>query len=134
MKLVINLALFFVLFLPLTYIVGIPGDYWVGRYQDPDTAPTIYHWMSVGWPLILPSLLWVPVCHVAITILGRARVIRSSPWWRACSLVIWPAGFLAVHVAIYGLIVWSLPLLVTFLLPGMGYGALARIPVRPETA
>jgi len=130
MKLLINFVLFFGVFLPLTYVVGVPGNYWVGRYQDPSRAPTIYHWISVGWPLIVPSVLWVPLGHALIASLARCSEIRSPATWRVASLAMWPLGFLGVHLALYGMLLWSIPLLVTFSIPGVIYGVVARIPVR----
>ena len=46
-----NFALFFVFFLPLTLAVGVPFDFYVGRYQPAEEASQLFYWILLGWPL-----------------------------------------------------------------------------------
>ena len=130
MALLANLALFFVLFLPLTYLVGWPFDYYVGRYMTPEEAPRVFNWIVMGWKLLLPGVLFVPVAHVALAIARRTLGEPDRQRLRRLVVVVVPLGFLAVHLALWGTAVLGVPLLVSVLIPGAVYGLIARLPMR----
>ncbi len=123
-----NFALFFVLFLPLTLAVAAPFDFYVGRYQPPEEAAQIFYWMFVGWPLLLPSVLFLPVAHIGLAVTRRVYRDLDHSSLRRLALAVFPLGLLGVHLLVWGGVVFSLPLLVSFLIPGAVFGWLARIP------
>ena len=127
MTLLRNLALFFVLFLPASCATGIVGGFFVGPIEAPRLAyPVLLYTVSV-LPLLLPSLLAVPVLHFALRY--WARNPRHSADARL-TISVTPLALLGIHLVIFGFAFWSLPLLVLFLLPGAIYGASFRV-VRP---
>ncbi len=99
MALLANIALFFALFLPLTFLVGLPGGWYVGPAQLDAEAYPLFIWLLGGLQLVLPCLLWVPVAHFT---LRRARTSLGRGGLRRAALVLLPAGFLAVHVLLRG--------------------------------
>ena len=130
MALLANLALFFVVYLPLGFAVGLAGDFWIGRYQSSETGFPLFYWIVVGWPLLVPSLLIVPVAHIALAIGRRLGPEAGAGRLRLLAIAVAPLGFLAVHLGLWGTTVLSGPLLATVLLPGAVYGLVARIPRR----
>ena len=128
MALLANFTLFFVFFLPLTLVVGLPFDFYVGRYQTPEEASQLFYWMVVGWPLLVPSVLFIPVAHIALAIARRTQWDLRRSALRKCALAAFPSGLLAVHLLLYGSVVVSAPLLVSYLIPGALFGWIARIP------
>ena len=123
-----NFALFFVVFLPLTLLIGVPFDFYVGRYQPAEEASQLFYWILLGWPLLLPSVLFVPVAHVALGIARRSQWSLDRSALRKFALAAFPLGLLAVHLLFWGTVVFSVPLLVSFLIPGALFGWVARIP------
>ena len=130
MALLANLVLFFAVYLPLSYAVGWAGDFWLGRYQSPEEGAQLFYWIVVGWPLLIPSLLFVPLAHIALGITRRLRRDPSPGRLRLLVVALAPLGFLAVHLALWGAVVLSAPLLASILIPGALYGLVARIPRR----
>jgi len=128
MALFLNLALFFVLFLPLTLLVGLPFDFYLGRFQPAEEARPVIYWLIAGWPLLLPSILFIPVAHLALAIARRRQWAPDAHAMRGVSLVALPMGLLLTHFLFWGTTVLSIPLLVTFLIPGVIFGWVARIP------
>ena len=123
-----NFALFFVFFLPLTLLIGVPFDFYVGRYQPAEEASQLFYWILLGWPLFLPSVLFVAVAHIALAIARRGRRNPDPDVLRKIALVAFPLGLLAVHLLLWGTVVFSVPLLASFLIPGALFGWVARIP------
>ena len=111
-----NFALFFVFFLPLTLAVGVPFDFYVGRYQPAEEASQLFYWILVGWPLLLSSVLFVPVAHIALAIARRGHWNLDRSALRKFALAAFPLGLLAVHLLFWGTVVFSVPLLATFLI------------------
>ena len=125
MALLANLALFFVFYLPLTYWIGLPGDFYVGPTQVPENSYPFFIWLVVVGPLLLPSLAWVPVAHVLVRV-GLRRFERNRV--RGLAAVLLPAGLLGVHLWVWGDVVLSVPLLVVMIIPGALYGLVFRMP------
>ena len=125
MALLANMGLFFVLFLPLSYGIGLWGGFYVGPYQGPTDSYPFMIWLIVVSPLLLPSLLWVPIAHLLLRV-GRRRLERDRLRWFAIFLV--PAGLFAVHLAAWGGVVLSWPLLTLMVIPGGIYGLVFRLP------
>ena len=123
-----NFSLFFVFFLPVTLLVGLPFDFYVGRYQPAEEASQLFYWITVGWPLLLPSVLFVPVVHLALAFARRASWDLDHEALRKIALVAFPLGLLGAHLLIWGTVVFSVPLLTSFLIPGVLFGWVARIP------
>ena len=125
MRFLANLALFFVAFLPLTFVVGLPFGFFVGPNQQGDEAYPFFTWLVVVLQLVLPGLLVVPIVHVALRL---ARRKLSPAALRRGAVAAMPLGLLAAHVAAWGTVVVSVPLLVIVCVPGTIYGALFRLP------
>ncbi len=120
-----NVLLFFVVFLPLTYLVGLPFDFFVGPNQAGDEAYPFFTWLVVVLQLVLPALLFVPIAHVGLRWL-RGRHSRRALRWTAVAVL--PLGFLGAHLAAWGPVVFSPQLLVLLLVPGALYGLTFRVP------
>ncbi len=125
MALLANMGLFFVLYLPLTYLIGMLGGFYVGPTQGPDDSYPLFIWVVVVWPLLLPSFLWVPIAHILLRI-GLRRLERNR--LRLFAVLLVPAGFLVVHLWVWGGVVMSPQLLTLAILPGAVYGLVFRIP------
>ncbi len=126
MALLANMGLFFVFYLPLTYLVGLLGGFYVGPTQGPDDSYPFFVWVVVVWPLLLPSFLWVPIAHFLLRI-GLRRLERNRLRLLAALLV--PTGLLAVHLWVWGGVVLSPQLLILAIVPGVVYGLVFRIPL-----
>jgi hypothetical protein len=131
MALLINLGLFFALFMPLTFVVGYPLGFFVGPTQADEETYPLFIWLLTALPLLLPAVLWVPVVQLALRLLARHRSRRGV---RLAAAGLAPLGFLAVHVAAWGLAFVSAPLLVLILLPGAAYGASMKLPSRARAS
>ena len=119
MTLVRNLALFFVFFLPLTCVIGMASGLLVGPLPLPRVAYPIQVFVVGVLPLLLPSLLIVPVLHFAYRILLRDRARASARW---VAVLATPLALLAVHLAWFGVAFLGGPLIVLFLVSGALYG------------
>jgi hypothetical protein len=128
MALFANCILFFVLFLPLTLLVGLSFDFYLGRFQPAEEAVPIIYWLVAGWPLLIPSFLFIPVLHIMLATVRRRTWAPDRRGMRMLSLVAFPMGLLLTHFVFWGGTVLSIPLLVTFLIPGAILGWVARIP------
>ncbi len=120
MTLVRNLVLFFLLFLPLTCTTGLAAGFLVGPVPPPRVAYEIQVFVTGVLPLLLPSLLAVPVLHFAYRILLRDRGRAAARWVAALAT---PVALLAVHLAFFGVTFLGGPLLVLFLVSGAIYGS-----------
>lgn len=128
MALLSNLGLFFVFYLPLTYAVGLPFDFYVGRYQSTAEETAFFNWIVVAWPLLIPSILALPAAHIVLGIARRLGEKFSPEGLRNICTAAIPLSFLAIHLAIWGDVVVSIQLLITILVPGALLGRVARIP------
>ena len=126
MYLIKNLLIFFLVFLPLTYIVGIPGALYHGRFESAVTNSQIYNWGLVGLTLVLPCILFIPVLHLIVRYYpGLVRAIGGA---RIFSTIVFPIGFLFTHLLVWGTDLLSWQLLTIILIPGLLFGLLARMP------
>jgi hypothetical protein len=123
-----NCLLFFVVFLPLTFLVGAPFDFYLGRYQPPEEAAQIMHWLVAGWPLFIPTVLAIPLLHVLLAILRRRSWVSSPAESRKVFVAAFPIGLLSMHLMFWGDKVFSPQLLICILVPGALLGSIARIP------
>jgi hypothetical protein len=126
--LVLNCLLFFVVFLPLTFLVGAPFDFYLGRYQPPREAAQVMHWLVAGWPLFIPTILAIPLLHVLLAIVRRRSWASSPGALRKLFVAAFPIGLLSMHLVFWGDKVFSPQLLIVILVPGAVMGAIARIP------
>lgn len=126
MALLANMGLFFVLYLPLTFLIGLLGGFYVGPTQGPDDSYPLLIWVVVVSPLLLPSFLWVPIAHFLLRA-GLRRLERNRLRLLAALLI--PAGLVAVHLWVWGGVVLSPQLLILAIVPGMVYGLVFRIPL-----
>ena len=125
-----NIGLFFFFYLPLTYLIGRVGGFYVGPTQGPDDSYPLFVWLVVVWPLLLPSLLWVPFAHILARI-GLRRLERSRV--RLLAVLLVPAGILAVHLGLWGDEVMSPQLLILAIAAGAAYGLVFRLPRSSST-
>ncbi len=130
MALLTNIALFFLCFLPLTLLVGLPFDFYLGPYQQPGAATQIFVWIVVGWPLLVPTVAFIPVAHIALAVARRTGLDPTPQVCRRVAVVVVPLGLLATHLLFWGTVVLSVRLLLTILLPGALLGWIARTPRR----
>ena len=126
MSLVRNLALFVLLFLPLSCATGFVGDLFTGPIRQPrPLAYDVQLFLFVFMPQLLPFILSVPVLHFAY----RRWLGGSTPRRRrAVAAAVTPLVFLAIHLAVFRGEFWSLPLLLLVCVPGAIYGATFAIP------
>lgn len=120
-----NVALFFVLYLPLTFLIGWIFGWYVGPTQGSEDSYPLFIWIVVVLPLLLPGLLWVPVSHLVLR-MSRRRLDRAA--LRRLAIVLLPVGFLAVYLLVWRGVVVSLPLLVLTIGIGAAYGFAFRVP------
>ena len=125
MTLLRNLALFFVLFLPASCATGLAGGFFTGPRPTPRIGYELGGFLVGVMPLLLPSLLAVPVLHFAIRAWSRRRSPREARWIAA---LVTPVALLVVHLAVFGAELWSAPLVTLFLIPGAVYGMAFGIP------
>lgn len=92
MALLSNIGLFFVFFLPLSYLIGLMGGFYVGPTQGSDDTYPLVIWMLVVSPLLLPSFLWIPIAHMLLRV-GMRRLEPTQ--LRLASTLLVPAGPLA---------------------------------------
>ena len=128
MALFSNCLLFFLVFLPLTFLVGAPFDFYLGRYQPPEEAAQIMHWLVAGWPLFIPTVLAIPLLHVLLAIVRRRGWVSSPGESRKVFVAAFPIGLLSMHLMFWGDKVFSPQLLICILVPGAILGSIARIP------
>ena len=119
MTLVRNIALFFVLFLPLSCATGVATGVLVGPIPPTHIGYEFQVFLTGALPLLLPSFLAVPVLHFAYRFGLRGRGSHAA---RGVAVLATPAALLAVHVAFFRGAFWSPPLLLLFLVPGAIYG------------
>ena len=128
MALFSNCLLFFLVFLPLTFLVGAPFDFYLGRYQPPEEASQVMHWLVAGWPLFIPTVLAIPLLHVLLAIVRRRGWVSSPGESRKVFVAAFPIGLLSMHLMFWGDKVFSPQLLICILVPGAILGSIARIP------
>ena len=119
MTLLRNLTLFFVLFLPLGFATGLAGGFLEGPMPAARLAYPILVFMVAVVPLLLPSILAVPVLHFAFRRFTRDSGRSAARWIAALAT---PVALLAVHLACFGETYLGIPLLALILLPGAVYG------------
>jgi hypothetical protein len=120
-----NLALFFVLFLPSSCATGLAGGFFSGPLPTPRIGYELGLFLGGVMPLLLPSVLVVPVLHFAYRAWSQRRSPAQTRW---VAIFGTPVALLAVHVAIFGVGLWSLQLVALFLIPGAIYGLVFGIP------
>jgi hypothetical protein len=123
--LVRNLALFFVLFLPASCATGLSGGFFTGPLPTPRIGYELGLFLVGVMPLLLPSVLVVPVLHFVYRAWSRRRSPVEARW--AATLAT-PVALLVVHLTVFGLELWSLQLVALFLIPGAIYGLTFGIP------
>ncbi len=117
-----NLALFFVVFLPASCATG-----WAAGFLDgPMTAPRLNYplaqvFMMDVLPLLLPTLIAVPLLHVAFRYGLRGRTPATA---RTVAMIATPIALLVVHMAFYGKVFVGVPLLVMVGTAGALFGAI----------
>jgi hypothetical protein len=120
-----NLALFFVLFLPASCVTGLSGGFLTGPFPTPRPAYELGTFLVGVMPLLLPSILAVPVLHFGYRAWSRRRSPREARWIAALAT---PVALLVVHLAFFGVELWSVPLVALILIPGAIYGIAFGIP------
>ena len=120
MTLLRNLALFFVLFLPASCVTGVVSGFLSGPMPAPRSGYALMTFVSSVLPLLLPSLLAVPLLHFAYR-----RWLRAQPTGRArwLAMLLTPLALLGLHLGFYGDPFWSVPLVAMVVVPGIAYGA-----------
>ena len=130
MTLLRNLLAFFVVFLPAACGTGLVGGFLEGPVPAPRFAYDVFVFEARVLPLMIPSLLAVPLLHFAIRWWARDASHHRA---RTVAIVATPIALLAVHLAFFQLAYWSVALVVLFLVPGVAFGACFGI-VRPRAA
>lgn len=125
MTLVRNLALFFVLFLPSSCATGLTGGFFTGPLPTPRIGYELGLFLVAVLPLLLPSILVVPVLHFVYRAWSRRRSPAEARWG---ATLVTPVALLVVHLAVFGVALWSPQLVVLFLVPGAIYGLAFGIP------
>jgi hypothetical protein len=123
--LVRNLALFFVLFLPASCATGLSGGFFAGPLPTPRIGYELGLFLVDVMPLLLPSVLVVPVLHFAYRAWSRRRTPAEARWVATLAT---PVALLVVHLTVFGVALWSLQLVALFLVPGVIYGLTFGIP------
>lgn len=125
MRLIRNLALFFVVFLPASCATGLAGGFFTGPLDPPRIAYDIGLYLFRVLPLLLPSVLAVPVLHFVY----RATLLDDPPARaRSIAAIATPFALLSVHLAVFGVAFLSTPLLALFAIAGALYGAVFALP------
>lgn len=127
MSFIKNLLLFIVVFLPLTYIVALPGELYQGRFASAVENSQFYNWIGVAVPLVLPCFAFVILFHLVVLCVPKQYAMAKA-LSRNVSLLIFPLGFLIAHLSVWGTDLLSWQLLTIILIPGLVYGALSRWP------
>jgi hypothetical protein len=117
--------LFFVLFLPSSCATGLAGGFFSGPLPTPRIGYELGLFLGGVMPLLLPSVLVVPVIHFFYRGWSRRHRPAEARW---IAILVTPAALLAVHLAVFGVGLWSLQLVALFLIPGAIYGAVFGIP------
>jgi hypothetical protein len=117
--------LFFVLFLPSSCATGLAGGFFSGPLPTPRIGYELGLFLGGVMPLLLPSVLAVPVVHFFYRGWSRRHRPAEARW---IAILVTPAALLAVHLAVFGVGLWSLQLVALFLIPGAIYGAVFGIP------
>ena len=125
MTLVRNLVLFFVLFLPSSCATGLSGSFFTGPLPTPRIGYELGLFLVGVVPLLLPSILVVPVLHFAYRAWSRRRSPAKA---RFLATLATPVALLATHLVVFGVGLWSLQLVALFLIPGVVYGVAFGIP------
>jgi hypothetical protein len=123
--LVRNFTLFFVLFLPSSCATGLSGGFFTGPLPTPRIGYELGLFLVAVMPLLLPSILVVPVLHFAYRAWSRRRSPAEARWVATFAT---PVALLVVHLAVFGAELWSPQLVALFLIPGVIYGATFGIP------
>jgi hypothetical protein len=110
-----NVALFFVLFLPASCATGLSGGWLTGPLPTPRIGYELGLFLVGVMPLLLPSILVVPVLHFAARAFARRRSPREARFFATLAT---PLALLGVHLVVFGTSLWSVPLVVLFLIPG----------------
>ncbi len=114
-----NLMTFVFLFLPLTLVLGLGCDFFVGPMEPTRWGYEVQLYYFHVFGLLIPSIIAVPALHLLYR--SRARAVSRSSV-RALAVVATPFALLGVHLAIFGGTYWSTPLCTLFILPGALYG------------
>jgi hypothetical protein len=122
-KLLRNLALFFVLFLPLGCTTAWVGGALEGPMEATRAAYPIQVFLTGVMPLLLPTFLAVPVLHFALR--SRRRLV---------AVLATPLALLAVHIAFFGLAYVGPQLLVIVAVAGGVYGIVFAAGRRPRSS
>jgi hypothetical protein len=121
-KLLRNLALFFVLFLPVGCTTAWVGGALEGPMEATRAAYPIQVFLTGVMPLLLPMFLVVPVLHFALRSRRRPVAVLATP-----------LALLAVHIAFFGLAYVGPPLLAIVAVAGGSYG-LVFAPATPNAS
>jgi hypothetical protein len=124
-----NLVLFTFFFLPLTLVTGLVSNFFVGPLEAPHWGYEVQLYYIHVFKLLVPSIIAVPALHFLYRWRAAAASTNTA---RALAIFVTPLALLGVHVAIFGGVYWSAPLLALFILPGALYGCLFSIVPTPE--
>jgi hypothetical protein len=114
-----NLMAFVFFFLPLTLVLGLGCDFFVGPVEPTRWGYEVQLYYFHVFHLLVPSILAVPVLHF----LYRRRAHAASRGSvRVLAVFATPLALLGVHLVIFGAAYWSIPLVTLFVLPGALYG------------
>ena len=123
MTLLRNLALFLLLFLPLTLAVSYGAGLLAGPAiidgQLSELAPyPVLYWSVSVLMLVLPTVILVPGLHW----------LRRRGTGSAAMAAITALGFIALVIAIWGTGFFSWPVIVFVALPALAYGSTLKQP------
>jgi hypothetical protein len=122
-KLLRNLALFFVLFLPLGCTTAWVGGALEGPMEATRAAYPIQVFLTGVMPLLMPTFLAVPVLHFALRNRTRPVAVLATPF-----------ALLAVHIAFFGLAYVGPQLLVIVAVAGGVYGIVFAAGRQPRSS
>jgi hypothetical protein len=124
-----NFMVFVFLFLPLTLVMGLVCDFFVGPIEPTRLGYEVQLYYLHVFRLLVPSIIAVPVLHFLYRSRARTASIGSM---RALAVIATPLALLGVHLAIFGTAYWSIPLVMLFALPGALCGYCFGIVRPPE--
>jgi len=125
MMLLKNIGLFFAVYLPLSFLIGLPLGFYESESIGDSTAYSFFVWFLVAVQLFIPSLIVFIVLHFVL-VLGLVRVIPNH--LGIAAIVLTPLVLLAAHGGIWLPASMTYQVLLVDALPAAILGAVMRLP------
>lgn len=120
----IDACLFLFVYVPLTYLVGVPGHFYLGEGLSPGYGYDLFLWLLVLLQVIVPSALVLCVVYWVLKGCLRGAAVRFS---RLVCVVVVPSSLALTQWVIWGSVGFSYPLLLAVIMPAVVLGYFFRI-------